>query len=68
MDVYIVLATVDGIDFRRKVTASSEDEALAMCKNHLKWTYPTKNVEMGEVTRETNPAKKRLKGKWPHEN
>ena len=68
MDRYNVSARVDDIEFDKKVTASSKEEALEMCKNHLKWTYPTKSIEMGEATKETNTERKRLKGKWPNEN
>ena len=68
MDRYHVSATVDGVEFKKRIMASSEQEALAMCENHLRWIYPTKNIEMGEATKQTNPARKRLKGKWPDEN
>lgn len=68
MDKYIVSAEVDGIALNREVVASSEKEAMSMCKNHLKWVWPTKKIEMGEVVKKTNPEKKRLKGKWPHED
>ena len=63
MDRFNVSATVDDIELNKKVMASSEEEAVKMCENHLRWIYPTKKIEMGEVTKETSPERIRMRGK-----
>ena len=68
MDRYRVSAKVDNIEFNKKIMASSEEEAFSMCENHLKWLYPTKNIEMGVAVKDSNTNKKRLDGKWPDED
>lgn len=68
MDRFNISVMVEGVELKRKVTASSEREAIIMCENHLKWIYPTKKIVIGEVIKETNKGVKKLKGKWPHED
>jgi len=63
MDKFKTFAEVEGIKLSETFLASSEEEALEMYENHLKWLYPVKEIKMGEVIKKSSPEKIRMRGK-----